>query len=282
MEYTRDLGYCAAKYLLSGGNGGHDLDAGRPPRADPVRASWSTGDGPHRRCGMVDMHSTRYAIARRYMIRLRRDDFDDAARAGQGSRPPRVSTSTSSAGVPVLVEDEPPGLVVSLGEAEPGRAPTRTRDRAAHRRTCGCGRGHRSHQRRLPGRALLRRRRPHERRRGAEAHGERHVPGRGAGRRPPSAASTPSSAATAATSACSAVDPARHGKGVGRTPDRGAAEARFLRAGAGRWTSASWTCARSCRPLYRRLGYVENGDRAFPDPDKRDAALPLHPGCPSR
>jgi 6-phosphofructokinase 1 len=26
---------------------------------------------------LVDVHSTRYAIARRYMIRLRREDFDD-------------------------------------------------------------------------------------------------------------------------------------------------------------------------------------------------------------
>ena len=26
---------------------------------------------------LVDIHSTRYAIARRYMIRLRRDDFED-------------------------------------------------------------------------------------------------------------------------------------------------------------------------------------------------------------
>ncbi len=34
MEYTRDLGYCAAKYLLSGGSGDDDLDAGRPLRAD--------------------------------------------------------------------------------------------------------------------------------------------------------------------------------------------------------------------------------------------------------
>ncbi len=29
------------------------------------------------RVRLVDIHSTRYAIARRYMIRLRRDDFDD-------------------------------------------------------------------------------------------------------------------------------------------------------------------------------------------------------------
>ena len=31
------------------------------------------------RIRMVDVSSTRYAIARRYMIRLRRDDFDDPA-----------------------------------------------------------------------------------------------------------------------------------------------------------------------------------------------------------
>ena len=30
------------------------------------------------RVRLVDITSTRYAIARRYMIRLRRDDFDDA------------------------------------------------------------------------------------------------------------------------------------------------------------------------------------------------------------
>jgi 6-phosphofructokinase 1 len=76
MEYTRDLGYCAAKYLLAGGHAamicmqaGHfvpipfrdmiDLDTGRA------------------RVRLVDTRSTRYAIARRYMIRLRRDDFED-------------------------------------------------------------------------------------------------------------------------------------------------------------------------------------------------------------
>ena len=30
------------------------------------------------RVRLVDIHSVRYAIARRYMIRVRRDDFDDA------------------------------------------------------------------------------------------------------------------------------------------------------------------------------------------------------------
>ena len=76
MEYTRDLGYCAAKYLFSGGNaamvslqGGNFVPIPFAQMLDP-----QTG---RTRVRMVDIHSTRYAIARRYMIRLRRDDFED-------------------------------------------------------------------------------------------------------------------------------------------------------------------------------------------------------------
>jgi 6-phosphofructokinase 1 len=78
MEYTRDLGYCAAKFLFSGGSsamvalkGGHFVPIPFARMLDP-----ETG---RTRVRMVDIHSTRYAIARRYMIRLRRDDFDDPA-----------------------------------------------------------------------------------------------------------------------------------------------------------------------------------------------------------
>jgi ATP-dependent phosphofructokinase / diphosphate-dependent phosphofructokinase len=77
MEYTRDLGYCATKYLLSGGNaamvslqGGHFVPIPFKDMLDP-----KTGKA---RVRLVDVRSTRYAIARRYMIRLRRDDFQDA------------------------------------------------------------------------------------------------------------------------------------------------------------------------------------------------------------
>ena len=76
MEYTRDLGYCAAKYLLAGGNaamismdGGHFVPVPFSRLIDPA-----TGRA---RVRLVDIASTRYAIARRYMIRLRRDDFED-------------------------------------------------------------------------------------------------------------------------------------------------------------------------------------------------------------
>jgi 6-phosphofructokinase 1 len=76
MEYTRDLGYCATKYLLGGGNavmismqGGHFVPIPFASLLDP-----ETGRA---RVRLVDTASTRYAIARRYMIRLRRDDFED-------------------------------------------------------------------------------------------------------------------------------------------------------------------------------------------------------------
>lgn len=109
MEYARDLGYCAAKYLIEGGDavlvsmqGGHfkavpfgellDLETGRA------------------RLRLVDVHSTRYAIARRYMIRIRRDDFDD---------PHELARLASSCGLTPgefrvqfegLIRDEPPAL----------------------------------------------------------------------------------------------------------------------------------------------------------------------------
>jgi len=77
LEYTRDLGYCATKYLLSGGNaamismqGGQFVPIPFSEMIDPT-----TG---RTRVRLVDVHSARCAIARRYMIRLRRDDFEDA------------------------------------------------------------------------------------------------------------------------------------------------------------------------------------------------------------
>ncbi len=76
MEYTRDLGYCAARYLLDGGSGVMvSLQGGRfvPVPFDEM-IDPQTG---RTRVRLVDISSTSYAIARRYMIRLRRDDFDD-------------------------------------------------------------------------------------------------------------------------------------------------------------------------------------------------------------
>src|SRR5438128_8911876 len=76
MEYTRDLGYCAAKYLLEGGNAA--VISMQGGRFVPIPFDSMYDSATHRtKVRMVDIRSTRYAIARRYMIRLRRDDFDD-------------------------------------------------------------------------------------------------------------------------------------------------------------------------------------------------------------
>src|SRR5262249_1587482 len=117
MEYTRDLGYCAAKYLLAGGNaamismqGGHFV---------PIPfTSLIDRDTGRARIRLVDTHSTRYAIARRYMIRLRRDDFDDPHELAKFAATVGVPLDEFRRPVQYLVEYEPPPLVVDAsGEA---------------------------------------------------------------------------------------------------------------------------------------------------------------------
>jgi 6-phosphofructokinase 1 len=77
MEYTRDLGYCAAKYLLEGGTGAMvTIQQGKfiPKKFDEMLDP-ETGRTKVR---MVDVDTESYKIARRYMLRLRRDDFENA------------------------------------------------------------------------------------------------------------------------------------------------------------------------------------------------------------
>lgn len=78
LEYTRDLGYCGARYLLQGGSGAMvSLQGGRfVPIPFEDLMDPQTG---RMRVRLADIHSTQYAIARRYMIRMRRDDFVDPA-----------------------------------------------------------------------------------------------------------------------------------------------------------------------------------------------------------
>ena len=118
MEYTRDLGYCAAKFLLAGGNaamismqGGHFVPI-------PFSALIDSETG-RARLRLVDTHSTRYAIARRYMIRLRRDDFDDPHELAKFAATAGLSLEEFRRQFEYLVEDEPPPLIVdSEGEAK--------------------------------------------------------------------------------------------------------------------------------------------------------------------
>jgi 6-phosphofructokinase 1 len=121
MEYTRDLGYCAAKYLLEGGHGAvMSLQAGRfvpIPFGDLIEL----GTG-RMRIRLVDIKSTRYAIARRYMIRLRRDDFDDPHELARFAATCGVTVEEFRQEFASLVEAEPPPLTFEVAAAEAGSA----------------------------------------------------------------------------------------------------------------------------------------------------------------
>jgi 6-phosphofructokinase 1 len=111
LEYTRDLGYCAAKYLLGGGNaamismqGGHFVPV---PFSEMIDSQ--TG---RTRVRMVDINSTRYAIARRYMIRLRRDDFEDANELAKFAATAGLSLQDFRKQFEYLIELEPPPLTL--------------------------------------------------------------------------------------------------------------------------------------------------------------------------
>lgn len=77
MEYTRDLGYSAARYLIDGGGSALVSIQGGCFKPVPFEDLIDRGSG-RTRVRMVDVRSDRYRIARGYMIRLRREDFEDA------------------------------------------------------------------------------------------------------------------------------------------------------------------------------------------------------------
>jgi 6-phosphofructokinase 1 len=77
MEYTRDLGYCAARCILDGGSGVMISIQNGKFKPIPFTEMMDPKTG-RTRVRMVDIDSDRYRIANSYMIRLRHEDFDDA------------------------------------------------------------------------------------------------------------------------------------------------------------------------------------------------------------
>ena len=63
----------------------------------------------------VDIHSTRYAIARRYMVRLRRDDFANPQKLERLARAASLSPEQFAERFACVVEDEPPPLDLFAG-----------------------------------------------------------------------------------------------------------------------------------------------------------------------
>jgi 6-phosphofructokinase 1 len=75
IEYTRDLGYGAVRFLLNGGTGAMiTLDEGRlRPVSFVEMADPATGKTKVR---LVDVRSEAYEVGRKYMIRLEKEDFE--------------------------------------------------------------------------------------------------------------------------------------------------------------------------------------------------------------
>ena len=109
MDYTRDLGYCAAKYLLEGGT--RSLIAVVDGVFRPF--TFTQMMDPHTgktRVRMVDIHSDRYRIARRYMLRIRRDDFGNAEELARLARTANLSVEEFRKQFEYLTRAEPPPI----------------------------------------------------------------------------------------------------------------------------------------------------------------------------
>ncbi len=124
MEYARDLGYCAAKWLLEGGNAAVVSIQGGRFVPIPFEAIVDPETG-RSRTRMVDVMSTRYAIARRYMIRIRKDDFEDGHELAKLAATARMHLDQFRAEFGALTEDEPPHLVLRDEPAAEPRAEVR-------------------------------------------------------------------------------------------------------------------------------------------------------------
>jgi ATP-dependent phosphofructokinase / diphosphate-dependent phosphofructokinase len=109
MEYTRDLGYCAAKYLLEGGSGA--MVTIQQGKFKPIKFEDMLDPETGRtRVRMVDVDTEYYKIARRYMLRLRKDDFEDATEIQKYAAVAKTTPENFKAQLEYLVKNEPPPL----------------------------------------------------------------------------------------------------------------------------------------------------------------------------
>ncbi|MAB72485.1 MAG: 6-phosphofructokinase [Planctomycetaceae bacterium] len=109
LEYCRDLGYAAAKFLIEGGSG--SLVSMQGGRFVPMSLEQMLDPQTNRmQVRLVDIESTRYAIARRYMIRIRRDDLVDPVILARLAACSDINTDEFHARFESIVGFEPPSL----------------------------------------------------------------------------------------------------------------------------------------------------------------------------
>ncbi len=122
MEYTRDLGYCAARYAIEGGDQALiSIQRGRfvPVPFDKIM-------DPHTgrmRVRMVDVESDRYKIARSYMLRLRAADFEDNVELARLSQAANLKPSEFVERFGYLAEGDPRTSIAPMRAATPSQPP---------------------------------------------------------------------------------------------------------------------------------------------------------------
>jgi len=104
MEYCRDLGFMAAKFLFDGGSGA--LVSFQDGRFVPMYFKDILDPKTKRmKVRMVDISSESYYIANRYMIRLRKEDFDDPHELARFAATANISLKEFRKQFYYLVED---------------------------------------------------------------------------------------------------------------------------------------------------------------------------------
>jgi 6-phosphofructokinase 1 len=105
MEYTRDLGFCAAQFIINGGTAAMvSIEEGR---FTPLSFKDMIDKGTKKpRVRMVHIESEYYHIARRYMIRLNKTDFESEEEVEKFARVCGITTGEFREQFGYLVEND--------------------------------------------------------------------------------------------------------------------------------------------------------------------------------
>jgi 6-phosphofructokinase 1 len=116
MEYTRDLGYCAARYIIEGGSSA--LISIQQGLFKPVPFTDIMDPRTGRmRVRMVDVENDRYKIGRAYMLRLKREDFDDPHELERLARTAGLSPDAFRSEFGYLVTNDPRPMSIKVPAA---------------------------------------------------------------------------------------------------------------------------------------------------------------------
>ncbi len=106
IEYTRDLGYCAAQFLIEGGS--NAMVSVQEGRFVPIPFSSMIDPATGRtKVRTVEISSLRYVVARRYMTRLQRADLADPEHLAVLARAAGLAPEAFRSRFSYVVEDEP-------------------------------------------------------------------------------------------------------------------------------------------------------------------------------